>query len=64
MLPKFEDVSTKCSLKFVCLLTLSEQILADPYYDFEIVDMKSFQDWIVYMSIIPCWHFLAKNIHN
>ena len=42
----------------------SDQILADPYYDFEIVDMKSFQDWIVYMSIIPCWHFLAKNIHN
>ena len=42
----------------------SEQVLADPYYDFEIVNMKSLQDWIVYMLTIPSWYFLAKNIQN
>ena len=40
------------------------QIAADGYYDFEIVNMKSLQDWIVYMLIIPSWHFFAKNIQN
>ena len=33
------------------------QVAADGYYDFEIVKMKSLQDWIVYMLTIPSWHF-------
>ena len=41
-----------------------EQIAADDYYDFEIVNMKSLQDWIVYMLTIPSWHFFSKNIQN
>ena len=40
------------------------QIAADDYYDFEIVNMKSLQDWIVYMLTIPSWHFFSKNIQN
>ena len=36
----------------------------DGSYDFEIVNMKSLQDWIVYMLTIPSWLFLAKNIQN
>ena len=43
---------------------MTNQIAADDYYDFEIVNMKSLQDWIVYMLTIPSWHFFSKNIQN
>ena len=52
-------------------LHAQHQISTDDYFHFEIGNMKSLQDWIVYMLPIeflylpiPFWHFLAKSMQN
>ena len=37
-----------------------QQIAADDYYDFWIVDMIKAPDWIIYMSTLLSWLFLTK----
>ena len=74
MLNTFIEASNHFSDKCIVNITLYStifskhsslfQLAADDYYDFEIVNMKSLQDWIVYMLTIPSWHFFSKNIQN
>ena len=60
----YSSVESNVKIVFRHICPSAAQIAADNYYDFEIVNMKSLQDWIVYMLTIPSWHFFSKNIQN